>query len=371
MASHPCATLARRLAQATHTRASEWIILERAREGMQLAFSALSGGSVVTQAFTCLTAVTPIVASGLHPIYADISPRTYAIDPRRLTIPHQAAAIVYQHTFGILDTQAARSVFDHARSRGLLCIEDSAHCLARMARDEDGHPLADLSVHSFGAEKMTATHAGGAIWVNPRTTHAQWRHELFSAASRLAPPRLRDRFAMRSYHFQRRAYAHTGALGEHLKRLAGHAEIWSPPVAPIEASGIVPTPRQPSPFVAHAAADELKRLRDNYALRSSVAKIYDSFFGPVSNSQPLCRYPIEVSADPEVLLREMWERGYYVGRWYRPLLFPGVDSPDFALDTRAIPVSTRLSARVINLPMQISPDGARELASQLAPYQAG
>ena len=51
---------------------------------------------------------------------------------------------------------------------GALLVEDCAHCVTRMARDAAGWPLADISVHSFGVEKMLPTRFGGAIWVNPR-----------------------------------------------------------------------------------------------------------------------------------------------------------------------------------------------------------
>ena len=55
-----------------------------------------------------------------------------------------------------------------AHGAGALLIEDCAHCVGRMATDSSDIPLADVSVHSFGVEKMLRTSFGGAICASRR-----------------------------------------------------------------------------------------------------------------------------------------------------------------------------------------------------------
>ena len=171
------AELREALASRTGTRPEDWFPVFKARYGMQVAFDAVRSvrgdGSVLTQLFTCCTAVDPIVVSGLRPRYADVGADTMGIDVAKVeSMPlgsdEQVHAMVMQHTFGAIDEDSSRRLAALAGEMGALLVEDCAHCVTRMARDAAGWPLADISVHSFGVEKMLPTRFGGAIWVNPR-----------------------------------------------------------------------------------------------------------------------------------------------------------------------------------------------------------
>ena len=101
------AALRDRLASHTGTRAEDWHLVFKARYGMLAVFGALASArperrSVVTQVLTCSTAVDPILVAGLTPAYAEVSPLTFSIDPALLTLPDAVAAVVIQHTFGVL-----------------------------------------------------------------------------------------------------------------------------------------------------------------------------------------------------------------------------------------------------------------------------
>ncbi|MBE9940144.1 DegT/DnrJ/EryC1/StrS family aminotransferase, partial [Cellulosimicrobium cellulans] len=167
MSRHPQdATATRMLADRTGTDPADWFLVFKARYGMEVVFRALAEargpGDVVTQVFTCSTAVDPVLVAGLRPVYAEVSPATVAIDPDRLAVGPDTRAVVLQNTFGIVDEAAARRLRDAARSVGALLVEDSAHCVGRLARDADGTPVADVSFHSFGVEKLLPTRFGGA-----------------------------------------------------------------------------------------------------------------------------------------------------------------------------------------------------------------
>ena len=93
-------SLAERMAELTQTRAEDWYLTYRARHGMLTVFRALAGkkgaGEVVTQLLTCCTAVDPIIAAGLVPVYGELSARTCSLDPDQLRLGQNARAVVLQ-----------------------------------------------------------------------------------------------------------------------------------------------------------------------------------------------------------------------------------------------------------------------------------
>ena len=83
-------SLAERMAELTQTRAEDWYLTYRARHGMLTVFRSLVGkkgaGEVVTQLLTCCTAVDPIIAAGLVPVYGELSAQTCSLDPDQLRL---------------------------------------------------------------------------------------------------------------------------------------------------------------------------------------------------------------------------------------------------------------------------------------------
>lgn len=104
--------LQNRLAELTDTRAEDWFLFMRARHGMATVYQTLhqcfGQGTVTTQAYTCVTAVNPILVAGLKPEYGDIDPDSIALVPDEAPLHAQTRAVVWQNTFGILaDSKAA------------------------------------------------------------------------------------------------------------------------------------------------------------------------------------------------------------------------------------------------------------------------
>ena len=152
-------TLRDSLAAHTGTSAQDWFPVFKARYGMLAVFRALAAArpdraDVVTQTLTCSTAVDPILVAGLTPDYAEIDPATFAIDPGHLLLPDAAAALVIQHTFGLIDSGASQALAEAARAGGALVVEDSAHSVARMAREAVGRPLADRDLAADASSRL-------------------------------------------------------------------------------------------------------------------------------------------------------------------------------------------------------------------------
>lgn len=379
--SAACAALAER----TGTEARDWYPVFKARYGMREAFAALAGtrgdGEVVTQLFTCCTAVDPIVDCGLTPVYADVSAGTMSIDPDRLParMGDATRAVMLQHTFGILDDASGRSLAGIARRGGALVAEDCAHCVGRLARDEAGAPLADLSFHSFGVEKILPTRFGGAVWVNPRLADEDPRLDgaIRGRLDALRAPGTRLDLVTRAYVNENRVLSRLGGLGGRMRKGMTRLGLYEPPIADVERAGGLAGPSYaPTAWIDRRAASAIRGLDANEERRRHVVALYRERLTPLASAgleiprgagegepQPLLRMPLLApdTATAERLIAAARSAGAYAERWYRPELFPGVTDPHAygldGLDRADVPVSGDLTRRILCLPTDL--DGAR------------
>jgi dTDP-4-amino-4,6-dideoxygalactose transaminase len=370
----------RMLAERTGTDPRDWYLVFKARYGMQVVFRALvderGPGDVVTQVFTCATAVDPILAAGLHPVYAEVSPATVAIDPDRLAVGAATRGVVLQHTFGIVDHAAALRVRDAAVAAGAVLVEDSAHCVGRMARDGDGAPVADVSIHSFGVEKMLRTRFGGAVWVNPAMCDGVLRARIAADLASLPVVGRRLDLVARLYRDQVRVLNRLPArIAARLRATLTRLRAFEPPIAPVERRGGLPyAPMRPSPWMVAEIARGLPSLADTEARRTGVVAEYVRALADVVEVPaavgagcPLVRFPFFTpdAATAEHVIAALAAAGFYPGRWYRPALFPGVDDPaayGYAPGDGTLATTEDLIARVVNLPTAVELGEARRIA---------
>lgn len=365
------ADLRARLANITGTQAADWFPVFKARYGMLAAFEAIAAThpertAVLTQTLTCSTAVDPILVAGLTPVYGEVSPVTFAIDPALLSLPDAPAALVIQHTFGVVTEGDSRLLADAARAAGAVVIEDSAHCVTRMARDADGTPLADVSIHSFGVEKMLPTKFGGAVWVNPNMPDTEARSAIVAALSALPAPGVRLELAARSYRLTRSAVSRM-PWGASVGRLLTRAKLFSPAVSAAEREGrLEHSGVGASEWVAGRAAAALADLPGVEARRLRATDVYAEVLGQGPSGQALVRFPVlvPVGVDADAVIARLREQGIYAGAWYRPALFPGPADPAvYRYQPGALPVTEDIVARIVNLPTEVTPERAHEIAA--------
>lgn len=363
--------LALALASRTGTRPEDWFPVLKARSGMEVVFRVLrevrGPGSVLTQVFTCATAVDPVLAAGLEPVYGEVSPRSLALDPEGLEVGDRVRAVVAQHTFGIVDEAASSRLREKARAVGAVLLEDSAHAATRMARSE-GRPLADVSVHSFGAEKLLGTKFGGAVWVSPGL-EPELREPLRAALRSLPAPGPRLRAAMRTYRAQMRVLAHLPG-GERLRGLLTRTGLHEPPVAPVEREGrLAHPPMRPSLWVERTVLEALAWSGDVQARRAATSAVYARELAglemPEVRGAPLVRFPFFApdAESAERVVQTLRGEGVPAGRWYRPALFPGPADPAlYRYEPGSLPVTEDLVERVVNLPTTLGPAEAERVA---------
>lgn len=369
----------RRLATMTSTQPQDWHLVFRARYGMELVFRAIAdvrgSGRVATQLLTCATAVNPILVAGLIPSYGEIAPQSLSLDPARVPLEESTRAVVLQHSFGIIDRD--RSVDLRARADGAraLLIEDSAHCVGRMARDRRGNPLADISIHSFGAEKVLPTRFGGAVWINPELDDRGLLHRMRTDFGNL--PRLPETVASRSrlYRSQVRVLNRLPReVADQARSTMTRLHLFEPLIAASETAGGSPyAPAQPARWMTRNAADHLRCIEPVERCRAAATQVYLSTLpsrlripASITGDMPLVRFPCFApsAAGAEELIARLTDAGVYAGRWYRPALFPGVSDPArFGFEPgRTTPRTQELITRIVNLPTACGPDEARRAA---------
>lgn len=371
----------RALARRSGTRPEDWHLVFKARHGMRTAFDVvgaeLGAGSVVTQLFTCLTAVVPIVAAGLAPVYRDVSERTASLDPTTLDLPEDARAVVCQHTYGIVDDDESARLASVAHAAGLPVVEDCAHCVGRLARDARGLPVADVSIHSFGVEKILPTHFGGAVWVNPMGALPDLGARIASALDALpaAPAALDAR--SRVYRLENGVLAHLpNATSRVLRRSLSRLGLMESAVSERERRAQADRdPVRATTWVCDRALSALSRLDENERLRLETVEAYRSLLVGVDGvetlaaavegaTRPLLRFPV-LLPDTELAdhaIARLCSSGIFAEAWYRPELGPGVlDAGAFRVpsDRSSLPVHERLVARCVALPADVGSEGAR------------
>lgn len=122
------------------------------------------GEEVIVSPITFAASANCVLYCGGTPVFADIDPKTWNIDPRKICekITEKTKAVIAVDFGGVpVDSATIRAICDEY---GLVFIEDAAHSLG--SRHSDGRlvgSVADITTLSFHAVKTVTTGEGGAV----------------------------------------------------------------------------------------------------------------------------------------------------------------------------------------------------------------
>jgi perosamine synthetase len=121
------------------------------------------GDEVIVPAFTFAATANAVVHAGARPVFADIDPATYCLDPASASaaVTSRTAAIIPVHLYGYPGNMEAINRL--ARDHGLLVLEDACQAQGARYRDEPVGTLADLAAVSFYPTKTMTTGEGGML----------------------------------------------------------------------------------------------------------------------------------------------------------------------------------------------------------------
>ncbi|MFQ5777056.1 MAG: DegT/DnrJ/EryC1/StrS family aminotransferase [Terriglobia bacterium] len=165
----------------------ESVAVSSCTAALHLALAALGIGSqdaIITSPFTFAATANVIVHRGAQPVFVDIRPDTYNIDPQKVqafieercewnaderalrirTSQRRVRAIIPVHYAGHpCDMEALNQL---ARQFGIKVIEDAAHALGASYRGQKVGTLGDVACFSFYPTKNITTGEGGMLTTN-------------------------------------------------------------------------------------------------------------------------------------------------------------------------------------------------------------
>jgi len=125
-----------------------------------------SSDEVILPSFTFTATAEAVVLTGAKPVFVDIDPNTYNIDPRKIedAISAETKVIIPVDLYGLpADMKVIREI---AEKHALMVVEDAAQAHGSAYMGEPPGCLADMACWSFYATKNMTTGEGGMITTN-------------------------------------------------------------------------------------------------------------------------------------------------------------------------------------------------------------
>jgi dTDP-4-amino-4,6-dideoxygalactose transaminase len=175
------------------------------------------GGEVITTPFTFVATVAAIRYTGARPVFVDIHPESYNIDPAKIqaAVTPRTKAIVPVHLYG--QPVDMDPILEIARRKRLVVIEDAAQAHGAEYKGRRAGSLGDLACFSFYPSKNLGAYGEGGMVVtgNPE----------FARTIRM----LRDWGAEKKYHHALPGYNYRmeGIQAAILRVKLRHLEEWT------------------------------------------------------------------------------------------------------------------------------------------------
>lgn len=154
---------------ATYTGCRHGITVVNGSVSLKLALWALGvreGDEVIVPPYTFIATATAVIECNATPVFVDIHPDTYNLDPERIesAITPRTKAILPVHMGGLCaDMDRINAI---ARKRGLAVIEDAAHAHGSEWKGRRAGCLGKIASFSFQSSKNLCAGEGGILTTN-------------------------------------------------------------------------------------------------------------------------------------------------------------------------------------------------------------
>lgn len=133
----------------------------------QMAFGIGPGDEVITPGFTYIATAETVALLGAKPVYVDVCPKTYNLDPQKIeaAITPKTKAIIPVSLYGqCADLDAINAI---ANKYGIPVIEDAAQSFGAIYKGKKSCNLSTVATTSFFPSKPLGCYGdGGAIFTN-------------------------------------------------------------------------------------------------------------------------------------------------------------------------------------------------------------
>jgi len=125
-----------------------------------------SSDEVITTSFTFIATANSILDCGAKPVFADIDPKTFNIDPAKITqkITSKTKALLIVHLFG--QPCDMQPILDICKKHNLKLVEDCCQAHGAEYKGQKVGTFGDCGIFSFYPTKNMTTCEGGIITTN-------------------------------------------------------------------------------------------------------------------------------------------------------------------------------------------------------------
>lgn len=318
------------------------------------------GDEVLLQAYTCVVVPNSIISAGLKPVYVDINPNTFNIDPRDLQkkITSRSKVLLVQHTFG----QAAKmeELTRIAKKHNLILIEDAAHSLGAKYQEKKVGIFGEAAFFSFGRDKVISSVFGGVVVTNDQPL-AQSLKKLREEAP--YPNKfwiLQQLLHPIFFHSLILPFYFCLSFGKILLVILQKLKLLSKAVSGQEKKGQFPDQlfRYPHALACLCLA-QLNRLDEINQKRCQLAQFYNQALKVFPIELPkvkkdcyhiFLRYTIKTKKAKELIAFSK-KNQVLLGDWYRPVIAPqGVDLSSVFYQAGSCPKAEQAAEDSVNLP---------------------
>lgn len=281
------------------------------------------GDEVIVPSFTFVATANAVRLVGAEPVFADVEPERYGLDPESVAAvaTDDAAAVVPVHYAG--SPCRIDALADVADDEDLLLIEDAAEAFGATLDGETVGQFGDSAMLSFCQNKVVATGEGGAVVTDDAELAADLRL-------------LRSHGRASGDYFDSSGTGEYRALGNNL--------------------------RMPD-VVAAVGVGQMERVDELIARRRRVADEYADRLAGVEGVEPMSDPPggshvyqlYTVTVDPDVdrdaVAESLAERGVASKVYFEPVHRNAYYRETYDRPTDHLPVTEDLAERVLSLPM--------------------
>ena len=346
---------------------AEWLGVRRAyafwkgRVAMYAILQALGVGEndeVIVPGYTCVAVVRPIKYVEARPVYVDIEPVTYNIDPLKIEakLTDKTRLIVAQHTYGYpADMDAITEV---AGRHGIEVIEDSCLAVGSTYKGRLAGTITRAAYWSMQWSKSFTTGVGGIATTNDEELAERFDRLVAEARE----PSLKETAVLTTMRWVHRAVASPKTMG---RIQAVYRWLSDRGLVVINPPGKAQVEMKPEFFSrlgggqSRAGLRAVRRLDANIAHRRKMAKRYDELLAergwpmpkiPETTDPVLVRYPVRV-ADKAQAVALAQKRRVELGTWFDcPLHQIDVPMETFDYAWGMCPIAEKATREVVNLP---------------------
>jgi perosamine synthetase len=320
------------------------------------------GDEVILPGYTCVMDINPIKYLGAKPVYVDIEPNTFNINPSLLKnkITPRTKIIIAQHTYGYpCDMDAIQEI---AKKNSIGVIEDCCLALGSTYKGKIAGTFGKAAYFSFQWNKPFTTGLGGMA-ITKDIDLAEKIGNLCEKELQNPSAKEAMMLAAQLAVYRLFIYPRTTALAQNIFRYltkrgavvgSSSSDEFKPIMAPDFFKGM-------SSIQANSGIRQLMKIDSNIIHRRKMAELYDKLFAKKGWSPRkydksvinpvMVRYPVRI-AEKDKAIEDAAAAGVELGSWFECPLHPiETNLAEYDYQPGMCPEAEKASQEVVNLPL--------------------